>query len=141
MRYFLFVFALAGCAGAVQVGPAAPDATPTVIGTGATPGNTIVVYRPANIAPITNALTSPALVFQDEARGTCRVGAPLVLRVPDGNWTVEAVTETGQVSSVVSVSDGETAYLRCGTEAAPSFGPRPVLTPVSVETGTREAGL
>ncbi len=141
MRHLLFAFALSGCAGTIQVGPAAPDGTPTVIGTGATPGNTIVVYRPSSIGVLTNEFTNPALVFQGEARGTCRVGAPLVLRVPDGVWTVEAVTGAGRTAAEVTVGGGEMAYLRCGTEATPSLGPRPVLVSVTDETGAREAGL
>ena len=141
MRFILAAMLFSGCAGTVQIGPAAPDASPTVIGAGATPGNTIVVYRPSSFGVLTNEFTNPALLFQGQARGTCRVGAPLVLRVPDGAWTIEAVTEAGRTSSVVSVRDGDTAYIRCGTDPTPSFGPRPVLTPVANETGAQEAGL
>lgn len=144
MRTLLLLPALflAGCAGAVQVGPAAPDPDPVVIGagSGASP-NTIVVYRGATFGPVTNALTNPALTLDGRSVGTCRVGAPLVVRVPDGTWEIGAITGSGTTSRAVSVAGGETAYLQCGTEASLALGPRPDLQPVSVETGQRQAGL
>jgi hypothetical protein len=138
---FLFPIVLTACAGAIQVGSPAPDPEPTIIGQGSDPANRIVVYRPSEFGPITNVATTPALTLDGRSVGTCRIGAPLVLRVPDGDWMIGALTENGTVNQVVSVSGGAERYVRCGTESAPSLGPRPVLVPVSSDTGSGEAGI
>ena len=138
---FLFPVALAACAGAIQVGSPAPDPEPTIIGQGTDPTNRIVVYRPSEFGALTNVATTPALTLNGDAVGTCRIGAPLVLRVPDGAWTIGAMTENGEVNQVVSVANGAERYVRCGTEAAPSFGPKPILIPVSESVGEDEAGI
>lgn len=138
---FVLTLFLTACAGAVQVGTPAPDPTPTIIGQGTDPANRIVVYRPSEIGLLPNVATSPALTLDGDAVGTCRIGAPLVLRVPDGDWTIGALTENGSVNQVVSVSGGQEKYVRCGTDSAPSFGPRPVLVSVSADTGSSEAGI
>ena len=138
---FLFPLVLSACVGAIQVGPAAPDPTPTVIGQGADPANKIVVYRPSEIGLLPNVATSPALTLNGDAVGTCRIGAPLVLRVPDGTWVLGAVSENGEANQEVTVSGGEERYVRCGSDSVPSLAPGPVLTAVPLETGLKEAGL
>ena len=137
----LLPIVLAGCAGAIQVGAPAPDPEPLIIGQGTEPANKIVVYRPSEFGPITNIATTPALTLDGRAVGTCRIGAPLVLRVPDGTWSIGAITENGEVKQGVTVSGGVEEYIRCGTQSAPTLAPQPVLVSVPEDTGRDEAGL
>ncbi len=132
---------LAGCAAAIQVGPAAPDPNPTIIGVGVDPGAEIVVYRANSAGFIGNVAATPALTLDGRSVGTCRIGQPLLLRLPAGTHRIEAITQNGQVTQDVSVQDGETRYLRCGTATAPTLSPRPSLQPVDTATATRELNL
>ena len=140
---FSVVFLLAGCAAAIQVGPAAPDPQPTVIGAenGIVPGSAIAVYRASEAGFAGNIAATPALLLGDRSLGTCRFGRPLIIRVSPGVYTVTALTQAGRVTRRVSVSEGETTHLRCGTAATPSLTPAPRLDAVDPQTANREAGL
>ena len=137
----LSFLAATGCAAVVPIGPAGPDPSPTIIGEGETPTNEIIVFRPAEVGFITNVGTSPAILLGERSLGTCRIGAPIIIRVPAGDWTVTALTQSGQVSEVVSVGEGDTKHLRCGTESLPSLISAPTLEPVGADIASREAGL
>ena len=139
--FVLAAFALSACAVAVPVGQPGADPEPTIIGEGETPDNQVVVYRPGQIGLVTNVATSPAILLNGDAIGTCRFGQPLVLRLPDGTWTITAMTANGQVSQEVTVAGGSRANLRCGTTDLPSLVPAPTLVPVGTETALVEAGL
>ncbi|MDJ1017064.1 MAG: hypothetical protein QNJ35_11180 [Paracoccaceae bacterium] len=141
MRYLLLPLLLAGCVGAVQIGPAAPDPDPTIIGQGVDPANEITIYRAAYFGLATSVAANPALVLDGRSVGTCRIGAPLVLRVPDGDYEIAAVTPAGTVTQTVSVSNGSQIFIRCGTGSAPAPAPVPVLETVTAETADREAGI
>lgn len=146
MRRFAALFAavlLSGCAATVQVGPAAPDPEPTVIGAenGIVPTSSIAIYRASEAGFVGNVATAPALLLGDRSLGTCRIGRPLIIRVKPGVYTVTALTQTGKVTRRVTVTEGETTHLRCGTAATPSLTPAPRLDPVDAETANREVGL
>ena len=81
-------------AGLVQVGSPGQDPVPTFVAGGAEPGNTLIIYRPSEIGFIPNVGTAPEVTLNGESVSTCRVGSPLVLRVPDGNWRVGARSGT-----------------------------------------------
>ena len=137
----LAAFSLSACAATVPVGSPGPDPDPTVIGEGNMPANEIVVYRAASVGFVPNVGTAPAILLDGRSVGTCRVGQPLVFRVPNGTWTITAMTASGQVSQGVRVEDGERKNLRCGTSPVPSLSPVPTLVPVGTEVAQEEAGL
>ena len=141
MRVIAFFLILTGCAAVVQVGPAAPDADPTIIGVGETPTSEIYIYRAAEAGLLPNVVTTPALLLNRNSVGTCRFGHPLVLRVPAGNYTVTALTQSGEENQWVVLEEGDVRYLRCGVVAAPSISPKPRLNRVDAETAAREARL
>ena len=142
MRFAIFFpIVLAGCAGLVQVGSPGQDPVPTFVAGGAEPGNTLIIYRPSEIGFIPNVGTAPEVTLNGESVGNCRVGSPLVLRVPDGNWRVGTRSGTRSIDQTIEVSQGSTRYFICGTEATPSLAPAPVLEPVENSTGSKEAGL
>lgn len=141
MRFLLLLPLLAGCAAAIQVGPAGPDPTPTIVGEGTDPGATIIVYRRSEAGFVGNVAATPAITYDGRSVGTCRFDRPLVLRVPQGTHQVTALTENGQVNQSVMVGDGETRYLRCGIAAAPLFSPNPTLQPIDRATAERELNL
>jgi len=136
----LMILTLSACAGVMQIGPAGPDPTPTIIGEGTVPDNEIVVYRPAQIGMISNVGTAPAVLLDGRTVGTCRIGQPLVLKVPDGTWTITAITANGKVVQEVTVGKGSRANLRCSTSSVPSLSPAPTLEPVGTEIAMHEAG-
>ena len=138
MRFLLLLPLLAGCAAAIQVGPASPDPTPTIIGEGDDPASTVIVYRRSEAGFVGNIAATPAVAINGRSVGTCRFDRPLVLRVPEGTHTVTVLSQTGQVDQQVAVGEGETRYLRCGTAATPAFSPDPSLVPVGADTATRE---
>ena len=129
------------CAGAIQIGPAGPDPDPTVIGEGDIPDNEIVVYRASEFGLITNVATAPAILLGERPICTCRIGQPIILKVPDGTWVISALTVNGEVSQEVTVRKGERKNLRCGVTAAPSLNPAPTLEPVGTGVALEEAGL
>ena len=137
----LLAFSLSACAGAVQIGPASPDPDPTIIGEGDIPANEILVYRASEIGLLPNVATSPAVLLGERSIGTCRIGQPILLKVPDGTWTITALTAHGEVSQDVTVRQGERKNLRCGTTGAPSLNPAPTLVPVGTEIALEESGL
>lgn len=143
MRYglALLFLLLPGCAATIQVGPAAPDPTPTVIGQGIEPASEIVIYRASEPGFVANVAATPALLLDGRSVGTCRFGRPLRLRLPAGRYDIAAVTPESKVNQQVVLDEGETIHLRCGTAATPSLSPDPRLTPVDHETAAREAGL
>lgn len=141
MRLLILLPFLAGCAAAIQVGPAGPDPTPTIVGEGVDPGATIIVYRRSEAGFVGNIAATPAITYDGRSVGTCRFDRPLVLRVPAGTHQVAVLTENGQVNQQVVVRDGETGYLRCGTAASPAFSPKPALQAVDRATAERELNL
>jgi hypothetical protein len=143
MRIFLIFSALAlsACAAAVQLGPASPDPNPTVFGEGEVPSNEILVYRAGQVGLVTNVATSPAILLDGRSIGTCRIGQPILIRVPSGTWTITALSANGQVSQEVTVSENERKNLRCGTSDVPALSPSPILIPVETEVAFEEAGL
>ncbi len=142
MRLIVFIaFAVSGCAGAIQVGPAAPDNDPVVIGQGIDPKSEIIVYRASEVGLLTGIASAPALLLDGRAVGTCRFGQPLRIRLAAGNYTVSAITQGGEENQWVVVEDGTTTHLRCGVFAAPSLAPKPRLERVDATTASREAGL
>ena len=132
---------LSACAATIQVGDPAPDPTPTIIGEGPEPGSAIVVYRASEAGFLGNVATNPALFLDERSMGTCRIGAPLVIRLAPGDYVLGAITQSGQAREAVTVGDGETVYLRCGTDASPSLTPPPFLDPVDATTGSRQSGV
>lgn len=135
------VFSLTACAATIPIGRPAADPNPTIIGEGDMPSNEILVYRAATVGLLPNVGTAPAILLDGRSIGTCRVGQPLLFRVPEGTWTITAMTANGQVSQEVSVGDGERKNLRCGTSTTPSLTPAPTLVPVGTEVAIEEAGL
>ncbi|QMU57044.1 MAG: hypothetical protein GKR98_01800 [Boseongicola sp.] len=141
MRLLALTLILSGCAAAVQIGPAAPDPEPLIIGQGPVPTNEIHIYRPAEAGLITTVATAPALLLDNRTIGTCRFGQPLLIRVPKGNYTITALTGNGEENQWVTVDDGDKVYLRCGTAPASALSPVPRLDRVSSETAATEASL
>ena len=143
MRFLtlIFAFSLTACAGAVQIGPAGSDPDPTMIGEGEMPSNEILVYRRAELGLAPNVAAAPAILLDGRSIGTCRIGQPILIRVPQGTWTITAMTANGQVNQEVTVGEGDRANLRCGTSAVPSLSPAPTLTTVATEVAQEEAGL
>ena len=116
---------LSGCAAAVQIGPAASDAEPTTIGGGDEPTQRNPNYTPVRSRPIMTIATIPVIYLDDMEVGTCEVGKPLLLRVPDGTWVVTARTPSGEMARRVTVGNAETVEMTCG--ASESLRPRPLL--------------
>jgi len=141
MRLIALLLVLSGCAAVIQVGPAAPDPDPTIIGVGVEPTSEIIIYRAAEAGLLPNVVTTPAILLNRNSVGTCRFGRPLILRVPAGNYTVTALTKSGEENQWVTLEEGDTRYLRCGVVAAPSVSPKPRLNRIDAETAAREAGL
>lgn len=143
MRLFAILAALtlAACAGAVQVGPAGPDPDPTVIGQGDEPANRIIVYRAAEIGFVANVASAPAILLDGRSVGTCRIGQPLVFKVPDGTWKITALGAGGEVSDAVTIQNGDRVNLRCGVSPAPALSPAPTLVRVETGVAMKEAGL
>ena len=137
----LLPFLLSACAATIQVGDPAPDPTPTIIGEGADPGSAIVIYRASEAGFLGNVATNPALFLDERSMGTCRIGAPLVIRLAPGDYVIWAITQAGQTREAVSVADGQTVYVRCGTTASPSLTPPPLLDPVDASAGARQSGV
>lgn len=143
MRYLVTLLALSvlsACAAAVPIGSPGADPSPTILGEGEMPSNEILIYRPAEVGFVTNVATAPAILLDGRPIGTCRIGQPIVLRVPAGTWTISALGQSGEIVREVSVRDGARASLRCGTTADP-FKPAPTLVMVDAVTGFEEAGL
>ena len=132
---------LSACAAAIPVGTASRDPDPVVIGDGRAPTAEIIVYRAGESGLLTNVITSPALLLDQRAVGTCRFGQPLRLRVPAGNYTVSALTQGGEANQWVVIEDGKTLHLRCGVSATRTVSPTPRLDRVDPATAAREAGL
>ena len=142
MKHILLLpFLLSACAATLQVGDPAPDPTPTIIGEGSDPGSAIVIYRASEAGFLGNVATNPALFLGERSMGTCRIGAPLVIRLAPGDYVIGAITQAGQTREAVSVADGQTAYVRCGTTASPSLTPPPFLDPVEASAGARQSGV
>lgn len=127
---------LSACAAVVQVGPAAPDGTPAVP-VGAVTSAQIVVYRPASFGPITSVATSPEIKSNGQTMGRCRVGYPIRINVAPGEYDITAATSARDTLEFITVSAGETAYLRCGVTLTRA----PLLVPVSVEKAESDLGL
>lgn len=141
MRVIALFLILSGCAAVIQVGPAAPDPDPTIIGVGDEPTSEIIIYRAAEAGLLPNVVTTPAILLNRNPVGTCRFGHPLVLRLPAGNYTVTARAESGEENQWVTLEKGDVHHLRCGVVAAPSVSPKPRLDRVDAETAAREARL
>lgn len=145
MKHILLpvILALSACAATIQVGDPAPDPTPTIIGTGTgtDPGSAIIIYRASEAGFLANVATNPALFLDERSMGTCRIGAPLVIRLAAGDYVVGAITQAGQAREAVTVTEGQTLYVRCGTTASPSLSPPPFLDPVDTSTGARQSGV
>lgn len=105
------------------------------------PSNEIVVYRAGQVGLVTNVASSPAILLDGRSIGTCRIGQPILIRVPSGTWTITALSANGQVSQEVTVGENERKNLRCGTSDVPSLNPSPILVPVETEVAFEEAGL
>uniref|UniRef100_UPI00260CC844 hypothetical protein n=1 Tax=uncultured Boseongicola sp. TaxID=1648499 RepID=UPI00260CC844 len=88
-----------------------------------------------------NVATNPALFLGERSMGTCRIGAPLVIRLAPGDYVLGAITQAGQAREAVSVQEGQTLYMRCGITATPSLTPPPFLDPVDASTGARQSGV
>lgn len=132
---------LSACAATIQVGDPAPDPTPTIIGQGSDPGSAIVIYRASEAGFLGNVATNPALFLDERSMGTCRIGAPLVIRLAAGDYVLGSITQGGQAREAVSVAEGQTVYVRCGTTASPSLTPPPFLDPVEASAGARQSGV
>ena len=131
--------ALAACATTVQVGPTGPDPDPPVI-EGEMPTNEVLIYRPAGeVGAATTVFTRPAIMINDNNVGDCQVGKPLLVRLPEGRWTVTAITANDQTAQTVSVADFDTAYFRCGVTGA--FSPTPTLVRVTRAVAEAEGGI
>ena len=132
---------LSACAGAVQIGPSAPDPDPVVIGQGTDYQAEIVIYRESEVGFIANVATAPEIFLGERRIGTCLTGKPYVLRLPAGNYTVRLRTGKTEENQWVVLSEGETVYLRCGTESGPSLSPAPILVREEAESARRAAGV
>ena len=137
MRLILCLLALSGCAAVVQVGPAAQDDEPTVIGQGTDPDAEIYVYRAAQAGFVGNVVSAPEVTLNGQVVGTCSHGRPLVLRVPSGTHQVAAA------DTIINAqpAENEPVYLRCGVKGAPSLSPTGTLVEVDATTAAREASL
>ena len=139
---FLFTLPLllAACATTVQVGSTGPDPDPTFIGEGEMPSNEVLIYRPAGeVGVATTVFTSPAIMINDNNVGDCRVGKPLLVRLPEGRWTVTAITSNSQVAQNVTVDEFDSAYFRCGVTG--TFSPVPTLVRVTRGVAEAEGGI
>lgn len=136
---FTLPFLLAACAGTVQVGPTGPDPTPPSI-EGDMPTNEVLVYRPrAELGLATTVFTRPAIMVNDNNIGDCQVGKPLLIRLPEGRWSVTAITASDEITQQVTVSEFDTAYFRCG--ATGGLSPRPTLVRVTRAVAEAEGGI
>lgn len=130
---------LAACATTVQVGPTAPDADPDFID-GDMPTNEVLIYRPAGeVGLATTVFNRPAILVDDTNVGDCQVGKPLLIRLPEGRWTVTAITANDEISQQVRVEEFDTAYFRCG--ATGGISPVPTLTRVTRDVAEAEGGI
>ncbi len=137
---FTLPFLFAACATTVQVGSVAPDPDPAFIGDTDMPTNEVLIYRPAGeVGAATTVFTRPAIMVNDNNVGDCEVGKPLLIRLPEGRWTVTAITATDQVSQQVTVDEFDTACFRCGATGA--FSPAPTLVPVTRAVAEAEGGI
>lgn len=134
-------FSLAACGGGYQSTLPATAPPPTISGGDNVPSNQIVIYRRAEIGVTANLVASPAILLDGRTIGTCRIAQPIVIRVPEGSWTITALTANGEVSQEVIVGEGDRANLRCGTSTASPDIPVPTLTSVDTEIAQQEAGL
>lgn len=133
-------FSLAACGATLSRTPP-PDPSPTVIGNGTVPSNEILVYRSDTVAQAANIVATPVILLDGRSIGTCRIGQPILIRVPSGTWTITALTASGEVSQEVVVRENVRASLRCGTALGTSLNPAPTLTRVDTETALAESGL
>ena len=130
---------LTACAATVQVGPTGPDPTPPVI-EGDMPTNEVLVYRPRAEAGLATAVFSRLAIMVNENNvGDCQVGKPLLIRLPEGRWTITAITAHDQTAQQVRVDDFDTAYFRCGVSNA--LAPVPTLTRVTRDMAEAEGGI
>lgn len=134
-------FSLAACGGAYQSTLPAGAPSPTVSGGVDDPSNEIVIYRRAEIGVTANLAASPAILLDGRTIGTCRIAQPIIIRVPEGTWTITALTANGEVSQEVTVGEGDRANLRCGTSSVSPDNPVPTLISVETELAQKEAGL
>ncbi len=131
MRSLALLLLLPACAAAVQVGTPGPDPSPTIMGEG-TPGSAeILITRPNEAGLITQVAETPVLLLDGQSVGTCRFGAPLRLRLPEGSYEVTALTENGEESQWIVLEEGEAVSLRCGVLATPNVTPMPRLDRVA----------
>ncbi|MEM9898177.1 MAG: hypothetical protein AAF742_02240 [Pseudomonadota bacterium] len=118
---------LPGCAAAIQVGPAAPDPEPTVIGIGDNPTAEILISRASEVGIVTQVVATPDILINGMKIGTCRFDRPLRVGLPAGSYTVTARTEAAEESQWVVLEKGEAVALQCGVRASPDPTPRPRL--------------
>ncbi|NNE89720.1 MAG: hypothetical protein HKN27_16760, partial [Silicimonas sp.] len=64
---------------------------------------------------------------------------PLLVRLPEGRWTVTAITANNQVAQNVTVDAFDSAYFRCGVTGA--FSPTPTLVRVTRAVAEAEGGI
>ncbi|MEO9827388.1 MAG: hypothetical protein ABJF50_23530 [Paracoccaceae bacterium] len=130
---------LAACATSVQVGSTGPDPNPPAI-EGDMPTNEVLVYRPAGQPGLaTTVFTRPAIMVNDNNVGDCQVGKPLLIRLPEGRWTVTAITANDRTTEMVDVEDFDTAYFRCGVTGG--FAPVPTLVRVTRAVAESEGAV
>ena len=136
MRYLAFLAAISLTACTSASGPST-----TTPGVGEMPSNEILIYRRAEAGVAANVTPAPAILLDGRAIGTCRIAQPILIRLPEGTWTVTALTPNGQVSQDVRVGEGDRVNLRCGTSSVPPLSPAPTLVEVETEVAQKEAGL
>jgi hypothetical protein len=104
------------------------------------PTNEVLVYRPAGQTGLaTTVFTRPAIMVNENNVGDCQVGKPLLIRLPEGRWTLTAITANDRVAQEVSVDAFDTAYFRCG--ATGGLSPRPTLVRVTRAVAVAEGGI
>lgn len=134
-------FTLAACGGEYRSSLPNSAPAPAISGGPGVPTNEILIYRRAEIGITPNLAASPAILLDGRTIGTCRIAQPILIRVPEGTWTITALGANGEVSQEVTVGEGDRANLRCGTSTVTPDAPVPTLTPVETELAQKEAGL
>lgn len=100
------------------------------------PTNEVLVYRPRDEGGVATTFTRPAIMVNENNIGDCEADKPLLIRLPEGRWTVTAITASDQVSEQVRVEGFDAAYFRCG-----ETGGTPTLARVTREVAEAEGGI